>query len=164
MPEAPEETGATFEENAAIKALGYARRTGLLCIADDSGLEVDALGGRPGVRSARYAGSRATDAENNALLLSDLEGVSRHLRGARYVSVVSLASPESVIASARGECGGVILDAPRGRGGFGYDPLFISDDLGLTFGEAPPGEKDHVSHRGRAFAALRKALQREELP
>ena len=124
-PPEPEETGETFEENARIKALSYARETGLWALADDSGLEVDALGGCPGVRSARYAGEGATDAMNNEKLQREMQDLPDGQRSARYVAVVVLATPDSVLLEARGECSGVILLEPRGSGGFGYDPLFF---------------------------------------
>ncbi len=154
----PEETGATFEENALIKALAAHEYTGLPCLADDSGLAVDALEGAPGVYSARFAGENANDAANNALLLEKLSGLPEKQRTARFVSVIALALPEREPLLFRGECEGFILDEPRGEGGFGYDPVFFSRDLGKSFAEASGAEKNRISHRGRALAGLMEAL------
>ncbi len=158
-----EETGETFEENALIKARAGAG-AGRFSIADDSGLEVDALGGRPGVYSARYAGEPCDDAKNNALLLSELSGVPDTGRTGRYVSVIACICPDGQAFTVRGTCDGRILTAPRGTAGFGYDPLFFVPELQKTFAEATAEEKDSVSHRGRALRAFAKALQnyREE--
>lgn len=150
----PEETGRTFEENAVIKATAAARFTGLPAIADDSGLAVDALNGEPGVRSARFSGEHATDAENNALLLEKVAGLPPDERTARFVSAVAVYFPGGETRTYRGETCGRILSEARGEGGFGYDPLFLSDDLGVTFAEAGAEEKNRVSHRGRALAKL----------
>lgn len=155
----PEETGATFLENARLKAVAVARQTGLPALADDSGLCVDALGGRPGVHSARYAGPDATDAANNARLLAELAGVPAERRTARFRAVVVLALPDGRWTWAEGETRGRILEAPRGTGGFGYDPLFLSDELGMTFAEAGLEAKNRVSHRSRALRALLPALR-----
>ncbi|GAB6877260.1 XTP/dITP diphosphatase [Thermaerobacter litoralis] len=155
----PAETGSTFLENARLKAEAVARQTGLPALADDSGLCVDALGGRPGVYSARFAGPEATDAANNARLLAELEGVPPPRRTARFRAVVVLAMPDGRWTWAEGEAPGRILEAPRGTGGFGYDPLFLSDDLGVTFAEAGPEAKNRVSHRARALRALLPALR-----
>lgn len=157
------ELGDSFAANARAKAEHFARRTGLPTVADDSGIEVFALGGRPGVRSKRWAGSNAAgselDAANNAELLRRLLGAPPARRRARYRCVLAyLPAPEAVPEIFEGECVGTILDAPRGDGGFGYDPLFLSDDLGKSFGEADEAEKDGVSHRGRAFRALLERL------
>lgn len=156
FPDAPEpvENGATFEENALIKARSALAHTGLAALADDSGLAVDALGDAPGVRSARYAGEDASDSENNALLLKNLTGMPPERRRARFVSVIALVLPGEAPHLYRGETFGHILDAPRGEGGFGYDPLFMSDDLGMTFAEADADAKNSVSHRGRALALM----------
>ncbi|MCC8191041.1 MAG: RdgB/HAM1 family non-canonical purine NTP pyrophosphatase [Planctomycetes bacterium] len=148
----PVEDGATFADNARIKALDALRRTGLPAVADDSGLVVPALGGEPGVRSARYAGEEADDAANNRLLLERLRTVPEGERGARFVSVIALALPGGEVQVFSGETTGTILHRPRGQGGFGYDPLFLSDDLGVTFAEAAPEAKNRVSHRARALA------------
>jgi XTP/dITP diphosphohydrolase len=160
------ETAETFEGNARRKAEHFARLTGLPTVADDSGLEVFALGGAPGVRSRRFAGavgpSDAVDAANNAEVLRRLRGASEGRRRARYRCVlVLLREPGSVPEVFEGACGGRILEAPRGSAGFGYDPLFYSDELGRTFGEATPEEKDRVSHRGRALRALAGALMQQ---
>jgi XTP/dITP diphosphohydrolase len=148
----PEETGSTFEDNAAIKALYYGGFADGYLFADDSGLEVDALGGAPGVHSARYAGPEATDADNNALLLRRLEGVADRL--ARFVCVIALVKDGKLVRTFRGAVEGRILDVPRGSGGFGYDPLFYYEPFGCTFGEAPIAGKMRVSHRAQALEAM----------
>jgi XTP/dITP diphosphohydrolase len=158
MPPPPPETGTTFEANAAEKGLAYAASTGLLVIADDSGLEVDALDGRPGVHSARYAGPDAKDADNNARLLAEMRGVPSERRTARYVSVVTLVLGDRVLLQTRGTCEGRILDSPVGAGGFGYDPLFCVPALGRTFAEITAEEKGAISHRGKALEELRARL------
>ena len=151
-----EETGTTFEANALLKARHAAQRSGLAALADDSGLEVDALGGRPGVRSARYAGEAATDAQNNALLLRELAGVPEPRRSARYRCVIAYVraadDPEPLLASGQWE--GRIALAPRGSGGFGYDPIFIPEGEVMTAAEMSPAAKNAVSHRGRALERL----------
>ena len=155
------EDGATFEANALIKARAVARATRTLALADDSGLEVDALGGRPGVRSARFAHERATDAENNAALLRELENIEEGARGARFRCVLSLVNPwqESEVYVAEGSCEGSIARAPRGNGGFGYDPLFVvAGQDGKAMAELSEDDKNQVSHRARAVAALRGIL------
>ena len=157
------ELGDTFESNARRKAEYFARRTGLPTVADDSGLEVFALGGAPGVRSRRWAGaaggSEEVDAANNAELLRRLTGAPEPRRRARYRCVlVLLRDPGAVPEVFEGVCGGRILETPTGTGGFGYDPLFWSDELEKSFGDATPEEKDRVSHRGRALRALAAAL------
>jgi XTP/dITP diphosphohydrolase len=155
------EDGATFEANALIKARAVARATRTLALADDSGLEVDALGGRPGVRSARFAHERATDAENNAALLRALENIEEGARGARFRCVLSLVNPwqESEVYVAEGSCEGSIARAPRGNGGFGYDPLFVvAGQDGKAMAELSEDDKNKVSHRARAVAALRGIL------
>jgi XTP/dITP diphosphohydrolase len=154
-----EETGRTFEENARLKAAHVARATGLWTLADDSGLEVEALGGAPGVRSARYAGRHGDNAANNARLLRELEGVTD--RQACFVCVAALARPDGqVVAAERGVCRGSITDKPRGARGFGYDPCFLADGESRTMAELSPGEKGAISHRGRALRALLPALKR----
>jgi len=157
-----EEDGATFADNAAKKAREVARAAGLPALADDSGLDVDALGGEPGVRSARFAGPGAGDAANNAELLARLAGVPPERRTARFRCVVALADPGGPLGDrvllAEGACAGVVLSAPRGAGGFGYDPLFFSPELGATFAEAGVGHKGGVSHRARAMAVMREHL------
>jgi XTP/dITP diphosphohydrolase len=158
VPE-PDEPGDTFEENAAIKARAYAAALGRTVLADDSGLEVDALGGRPGVHSARYAGVGATreerDAANNAKLLHELSGMPMDRRTARFVCVICVAAPDGrVVATARGTFDGVIIEAARGSHGFGYDPLLFVPDAGCTSAELDPAEKNRRSHRGQAVRAL----------
>lgn len=149
---APQETGSTFEENASAKALYYSRFTAEPVLADDSGLVVDALNGAPGVHSARYAGPDATDEDNNNLLLRDL-GTAAH-REARFVCVLALAQQGRILAIERGIVEGVILSAPTGNGGFGYDPLFFYPPLNRSFAELTPEEKFRASHRGNALRAL----------
>ena len=150
------EDGATFEENAVIKARHYGRHASGLLFADDSGLVVDALGGAPGVYSARFSGEHANDASNNRLMLERMRGVEN--RAARFVCVVALVEGEAVRGLYRGEVEGVILDSPRGTGGFGYDPLFYYAPFGCTFGEASEEQKFLVSHRGKALLAMLRSL------
>jgi len=155
------EDGATFEDNALIKARAIARATRTIALADDSGLEVDALDGRPGVRSARFAHERATDAENNAALLHELSAVDEAARTARFRCVLALVDPgkESEVHLAQGSCEGRIARAPRGSGGFGYDPLFLVDGQGgKAMAELSEADKNQLSHRGRAVQALRAIL------
>jgi len=157
------ELGDSFLTNARSKAEHFARQGGLPTVADDSGLEVFALGGEPGVRSRRWAGADGTagevDAANNAMLLRRLAGAAGPRRRARYRCVlVYLREPGAIPEVFEGACGGHILEEPHGLEGFGYDPLFFSDDLGKSFGEASPEEKDGVSHRGRALHGLAAAL------
>jgi len=164
LDEAPdvEETGDTLEENARIKAEALANALGLLAIADDSGLFVDALDGAPGVHSARYSGEHATDADNVAKLLHDLEGVSPSLRTARFATVALAVGRGRRELFVRGEVEGVIGAQPRGDGGFGYDPLFVPlEGDGRTFAEMAAEEKHAISHRGRAFRLLAAALTEE---
>jgi XTP/dITP diphosphohydrolase len=148
----PEEHGDTFEANAIGKAVAYGEHVNGYLFADDSGLEVDALGGAPGVHSARYAGDHATDAANNALLLERLRAVEN--RNARFVCVIALVLEGKLVKTFRGTVEGRIIDEPRGSDGFGYDPLFYCPDFGCTFGEATIDQKMQVSHRGRALAAM----------
>jgi len=168
LPEVVED-GATFRENAEKKALAFARFSGRLSLADDSGLCVDALGGAPGVISARWSEDvapgdlprLARDRANNAKLLAALQGVPDERRGGRYVAVLSLAWPDGrVEASVEGTCRGLIATAPSGTGGFGYDPLFVVSEPPRTMAELAPEEKDAISHRGAAFRALRPVLAR----
>ncbi|WP_280235736.1 RdgB/HAM1 family non-canonical purine NTP pyrophosphatase [Nocardia cyriacigeorgica] len=156
--EAPE-TGATFEENALAKARDGAAATGLACVADDSGLEVDALNGMPGVLSARWSGRHGDDAANNALLLGQLGDVPDERRTARFVSTCALAVPGGAETVVRGEWPGTIGRKPVGDGGFGYDPLFIPDGATTSAAQLTPAEKDAVSHRGRALTQLLPALR-----
>lgn len=165
LPPEPVEDGETFEDNARIKARAYARATGLECLAEDSGLSVDALGGAPGVHSARYAGVEGSRAErdraNNEKLLRELKGFEPARRTARFVCALCLAAPDgSIIAEARGTYEGVIADAPRGGGGFGYDPLLHLPDVGLTSAELSAEEKNARSHRGQAVRAIADELRR----
>ena len=151
-----EETGATFEENAILKARHYGQFAPGPLFADDSGLEVEALDDAPGIYSARYAGPTATDEENNERLVEALAGVQN--RAARYVCVLALVDQGRVIGTFRGEVAGEILTAPRGTGGFGYDPLFWYAPLNRTFGELSNEEKFAVSHRGQALRQLKAGL------
>ena len=148
----PEENGATFEDNAIVKAEYYGKLAGGYLFADDSGLEVDALGGAPGVHSARFAGEEAGDEENNALLLRRLEGAGN--RTARFVCVIALVKDGALVRTFRGVVEGRILDRAHGTGGFGYDPLFYYEPFGCTFGEAPIEDKMKVSHRAQALDAM----------
>lgn len=150
------ETGTTFEENAVQKALYYSKHHSGLLFVDDSGLEVDALGGAPGVYSARFAGPDATDEANNQLLLERVRGVRD--RTARFVCVVALADSGRLLRTFRGEVEGRLAEEPRGSNGFGYDPLFYYPPFGCTFGEAPLERKMEVSHRARALRAMREYL------
>jgi XTP/dITP diphosphohydrolase len=150
--EPPEETAETFEENAMLKAVYYGRHVDGYLFADDSGLEVDALNGAPGVHSARYAGEHATDADNNALLLRNLKGMANRM--ARFVCVIALVKDGRPVKTFRGSVEGRILDEGRGTGGFGYDPVFYHEPFGCTFGEAPIGDKMLVSHRAQALNAM----------
>jgi len=152
------EDGETFEENAIKKALHYGRGASGLVFADDSGLEVDALGGAPGVRSARYSGDHATDDSNNRLLLDRLRGVGN--RAARFVCAIALVENGRVRGVYHGRVEGRILDAPRGAEGFGYDPLFYYEPFGCAFGEASDERKFSVSHRGQALRAMLRDLPR----
>lgn len=154
----PVESGATYIDNARIKAVGGAAATGLPTLADDSGLEVDALGGRPGVHSARYGGPGIDNAGRIARLLAELDGVPEARRGAAFHAVVVLAWPDGRTIEAEGACRGSIALAPRGSGGFGYDPVFVFPAFGRTFAEVSPAEKARVDHRGRAMAALRERI------
>ncbi len=162
----PDETGDTFEANAIQKALVYGQHIDGYLFADDSGLEVDALNGAPGVHSARYAGDHATDAANNALLLERLRGVDN--RAARFVCVIALIHDGKLVKTFRGAVEGRIIDEARGSGGFGYDPLFYHEPFGCTFGEAAIEQKMQVSHRAQALTAmftfLRNTASSAEIP
>jgi len=154
------ETGGTFLENASLKASGYAIQSGLLTLADDSGLEVDALGGAPGVLSARYAGDGASDRQRVEKLLGDLRNVDEPDRTARFVSAVATASSNgSIINMSVGRCEGRIAFEPRGSGGFGYDPIFIPAGSEMTFAELPPEIKNQISHRHTALEKAREFLR-----
>jgi XTP/dITP diphosphohydrolase len=161
LPEV-EEDGATFAENALKKARSAALFTGLPVLADDSGLSVDILDGRPGVYSARFAGPGATDADNNALLLRELSGIPAERRQAAFHCVIALCRPDGSCLTFDGSLPGVILEAPRGSGGFGYDPLFLVPEFGQTFSELPLEIKNSISHRGRAMQLLKAALSAGE--
>ena len=152
------ETGATFAENAVLKARAAASASGTFALADDSGLVVDALGGRPGVLSARFAGPDATDAENNAKLLALMAGVAPAARSARFACAVACAAPGGDVVLGAGECRGRIAAAPRGTCGFGYDPLFEVEGLGLTMAELERAQKNALSHRARALRDLKPKL------
>lgn len=156
IPQMPgvEETGDTFEENATLKAVAASALFDGWVIADDSGLEVDALGGEPGVRSARYAGEPSNDSANNALLLKNLEGIRGKDRSARFRCVIVLARNGRKLAAFSGSVDGTIINAPRGDGGFGYDPLFVPDGYCETFAQLPAATKNLLSHRARALDAL----------
>ena len=154
-----EESGQTYAENASLKAKAYAHASGLMTLADDSGLEVDALDGEPGVRAARYAGEDAGDRERVRYLLSRLEGVPWERRTARFVCVIALATPECSLQLFDGACGGLIALTPRGDKGFGYDPVFYLPHLGKHMAELSLEEKTKVSHRGSAGAKVRIALE-----
>ncbi len=153
-----EETGETYLDNAALKTRAVADALGIPAIADDSGIEVDALGGRPGPRSARFAGPDATDARNLAELIRSVRGIPAAGLTARYRCVAAFAEPGDEVISAEGLCEGTITTRPRGAGGFGYDPIFLPVGWDRTMAELAPDEKDRISHRGRAFRALRALL------
>jgi XTP/dITP diphosphohydrolase len=155
-----DETGETLEANARLKALGYARATGEWALADDSGLEVDALGGRPGVLSARWGGEQGNDRLNNEALLLALQDIPPDQWTARFRCVAALATPHRVLVVTEGTCEGRITDRPAGANGFGYDPHFFLPELGLTVAQLPEAEKNLLSHRGRALAAMRERLEK----
>ncbi len=152
-----EEDGTTFEENAIKKASEIAKIAGMTAIADDSGLCVDAMGGAPGVYSARYAGEDATDQQRIEKLLVEMKNETE--RKAQFVSVVALCTPDGKTVTARGECEGIILHEPLGDGGFGYDPVFYVEEFDKTFGQLTGEEKNSISHRGRAIRALKEKLR-----
>jgi XTP/dITP diphosphohydrolase len=154
------EVGRSFEENARLKAATLAAESQLLTLADDSGLEVDALGGEPGTLSARYAGENASDADRVSYLLAKMQGVPQEKRQARFVCVIAIATPDGKVEFCSGECDGFIALKPRGNRGFGYDPVFYLPELGKTMAELPPEEKNQISHRGRAAAKAREVLKK----
>jgi len=160
ITEEVEETGSSMEQNAVQKATAYAAMSGLITLADDSGLEVDALGGEPGVFSRRYAGENASDAERNNFLLKKLEGVPREERGARFRCVIAIAVPGGRVETCEGVCEGVIAFDARGKGGFGYDPVFDLPELGRRVAELSPEEKNRISHRADAARKARIILER----
>ena len=158
--ESPEENGETYSDNAILKARSYALATGLCALADDSGLEVVALGGAPGVFSARYAGESASDADRRELLLSELAKTGDKDRSARFVAVVAIASPDGTVLNvSEGICEGTITFTPRGHGGFGYDPLFIPHGYDQTFAELPQNLKNRISHRALALIKTKQFLE-----
>jgi XTP/dITP diphosphohydrolase len=152
------ETGQSFEENAKLKAATLAAESRLLTLADDSGLEVDALGGEPGTLSARYAGENASDSDRVNYLLAKMQDVHEGKRQARFVCVIAIATPQGDVEFCSGECQGVIALKPKGNRGFGYDPVFYLPELGRTMAELPPEEKNRISHRGKAAAKARALL------
>ncbi len=158
--EVPPESGESFQENARLKAVAVAQASGQLALADDSGLEVDALGGQPGVRSARLGGPQASDADRNKLLLERLQGVPTEQRTARFRCAVAIAEPQGLTRLAEGRCEGRITLAPRGTRGFGYDPIFEIPSLGKTFAELEPEVKNRLSHRARAVTGARAILEK----
>lgn len=157
-----EETGATLAENARRKALAYARQSGLLTLADDSGLEVDALGGEPGVHSKRYAGANKTDAERNAFLLAKLHNVPSGQRAARFRCVIAIATPDGNLWETEGTCEGEIAFDARGTNGFGYDPIFHVTERGMRMAELSTAEKNKISHRARAAEKAKVILKQIE--
>ena len=154
----PEETGRTFAANAQLKALYYARHTGQLTVAEDSGLEIDALGGAPGVESARFGGSGSSDADKFTLIYDALRAQKAATSTARFVCALALARGDAVEFETRGTVEGTIAPEPKGSGGFGYDPIFYYPPFGCTLAEASPEQKASVSHRGQAFRKLRTFL------
>ncbi|WP_447980382.1 XTP/dITP diphosphatase [Candidatus Nitrospira bockiana] len=166
FPDAPDvvEDGETCEANAVKKAQAIARYTGLPAVADDTGLEVDALGGRPGVYAARYAGDEATYEDNCRKLLQELRGVPSGKRTARFITVVAIADPSGAVETVTGELEGAIAESPAGARGFGYDPVFVVPDLGKTLAELTPEEKNRMSHRARAFAKAKARLRKLQSP
>jgi len=157
-----EETGASYLENALLKARAVADSVGVPAMADDSGIEVDALGGAPGPRSARYAGEEATDEQNLRMLIRAVAGVPAAGRTARYRCIAALAWPDGRDVWAEGTCEGLLVSKPRGTGGFGYDPIFVPAGWEQTMAELPPEEKDRISHRGRAFRALKDLVAQDQ--
>jgi len=158
--ELPSEDFPTMRENAIAKAVAAATQSGLCALADDSGLEVDALGGAPGVHSHRFMGDAASDAERNAEILRRLQGVPEEQRAARYRCAVALALPDGTFEVVEATCEGIIAPAPVGTGGFGYDPIFFLPELGVTMAQLPPDAKNRLSHRGRAVALIKPLLRR----
>jgi XTP/dITP diphosphohydrolase len=154
-----EETGSTFEENAELKAHAYAQASGLLTLADDSGLEIDAMGGAPGIYSARFAGKDTPYEERFRLILERLNGLPVEQRSARFRCAITLAEPSGYTRTVEGIIEGVIADAPRGEGGFGYDPIFLVPEIGMTTAELSADDKNRISHRGRAAQLARILLE-----
>lgn len=154
-----EETGKTFQENSVLKALAYARASGMLTLADDSGLEIDALGGEPGVYSARFAGEQTPYEERFQIILARLQGLPAERRTARFRCIITIADPMGYYRSVEGKIEGVIADHPAGTHGFGYDPIFLVPELGKTAAELAPEQKNEISHRGRAARLAREVLR-----
>lgn len=165
FPNVPDviEDGQTCEANAIKKATAVSRATGLLAVADDTGLEVDELGGQPGVYAARYAGEHVTYEDNWRKLLRELSGVSHERRRARFITVVAVAFPSGDVQVAQGQLRGLIAEEPAGARGFGYDPVFLVPELGKTLAELSPEEKNRISHRAKAFAQVREILSRQKV-
>jgi len=160
ITEAVTEQGESYEQNAGIKAAAYAKLSRLITLADDSGIEVDALKGKPGVHSARFAGKKATDADRVARLLARLSGVPPDKRTAHFKCVIAIATPEGKLDICQGECHGIVAFEAKGENGFGYDPIFYLPRLGKTMAELPPRLKNRLSHRGKAARKARKILAR----
>jgi XTP/dITP diphosphohydrolase len=156
--EPPEETGTTLRENAMLKAQAAADFSGMPAVADDTGLEVSALGGEPGVYSSRFAGEHATYEDNRKLLLRRMEGIPESRRQAAFRTVVALCTPDGTCCTADGTCGGTITKTERGAGGFGYDPVFLVPEFGETFAEMSAARKNEISHRGKAFRNARSLI------
>lgn len=154
-----DETGETFAANAMLKATAYAQASGLLTLGDDSGLEVDALGGAPGVRTARYAGTGATDRDRYRKLLNELDGINPPERGARFVCAVAVCTPQGEVHTAEGELRGRIAFEPKGNNGFGYDPVFYVPGLRMTLAQVDSETKNRISHRAAALTAIRSTLE-----
>ncbi len=154
------EVGKSFEENAVLKAATLAAESGLLSLADDSGLEVEALGGEPGTLSARYAGENASDADRVKYLLAKMQGIPQEKRTARFRCVIAIATPQGEVELCSGECEGFIAFEPKGDKGFGYDPIFYLPELKKTMAELSPDEKNRISHRGRAAIKASEVLKR----
>ncbi len=159
ITEAVTESGNSYEQNARLKAIAYAKVSQLTALADDSGLEVDALGGQPGINSARFAGNAATDIDKVRLLLDRLSGIPRERRTARFKCAIAIATPEGRCQICAGECPGIIALEPRGENGFGYDPIFFLPEVGKSMAELPLRIKNQISHRARASQRARQVLQ-----
>jgi XTP/dITP diphosphohydrolase len=157
------ESGSSYEQNARSKAIAYANLSQLIALADDSGLEVDVLNGRPGIKSARFAGRDATDADRVSLLLARLDGVPWEKRTARFKCIIAVATPEGRCRTCSGECPGIIALEPKGENGFGYDPIFLLPELGKTMAELPLETKNQISHRARACEKARQLLQQLQI-
>jgi len=163
ITDAVAESGNSYEQNARLKATAYARLSQLITLADDSGLEVDALGREPGIRSARFGGESASDEDRVALLLAKLNGVRWEERTASFKCVIAIATPRGEVKICRGECRGIVALEPRGNNGFGYDPIFYLPQFGKTMAELPPEIKNQISHRARASQEARRVLQQLRL-